>query len=311
MGFAVALEGLLASEQPVERDAQGPEVCAAIDLAPLELLGREVAELALDLTGLGQVLALGCLRDAEVDDLHQTAVSYEQILRRDVAVHDSERLAGAGPGELVGVMQAGGGVRDEAGGQPGCERPSLATCEVGYFSKVAALDVLHGHEVAAGFGLFAELEDGHHVRVVDQRRHPRLVQEHAHELRLFGEVRENALDDHDFPEALRTVLAREVHLGHPAVRDLREQRVASELLGCERRGRAAPRKRGLARHSVPVPRVAVEREVLAADLGGVVGRREAMDEAGEELEGSALLDRRWQAGILRDVDQEGREIFRR
>ena len=66
-------------------------------------------------------------------------------------------------------------------------------------AQVGPVDVLHGEEVAA-LGL-AEVEDLHHVRVVELRGQLRLAEEHLHERRVLGQVRQDALDHQRLLEA--------------------------------------------------------------------------------------------------------------
>ncbi len=73
---------------------------------------------------------------------------------------------------------------------------------------------LHGDEVRAL--RFAQLENLHDVRVLQERRQPRLVQEHLHEGLIACEMRENALHGDRLGEPLRALLLREKHLAHAA-----------------------------------------------------------------------------------------------
>ena len=61
-----------------------------------------------------------------------------------------------------------------------------------------------------------DLDDAHDVRVIEQRGEARLVEEHANELRVRREVREDPLDDDQRPEPRNVARQREVDLRHPA-----------------------------------------------------------------------------------------------
>ena len=53
-----------------QHDAEREDVAPRVELAPDDLLGRHVAELALELSGVGAALDLRGARDAEVGELH-------------------------------------------------------------------------------------------------------------------------------------------------------------------------------------------------------------------------------------------------
>ena len=96
----------LARGQLEQDDADGEDVAAAIDRRAPALLGRHVADLALERAGERLHFARRRLGDAEVDDLDAAVEADDDVLRRDVAVHDLE----AAPFEvalLVRVVQPG------------------------------------------------------------------------------------------------------------------------------------------------------------------------------------------------------------
>ena len=73
-----------------EDDPERVEVAPPVDVLAARLLGRHVAELALE-----DALLLGeeaRARDAEVGDLHRALEREEDVLRAHVAVDDVERL---------------------------------------------------------------------------------------------------------------------------------------------------------------------------------------------------------------------------
>jgi hypothetical protein len=74
-----------------------------------------------------------------------------------------------------------------------------------------------------------EVEGLRHVGARDVRGEARLVQEHLHELRVAREVREHALDGHEFLEAALAAHARRVDLRHAAEPDAEEGLVPAEL----------------------------------------------------------------------------------
>jgi len=88
---------------------------------------------------------------------------------------------------------------------------------------VDAVDRLH-HQVV-GAVLLRELEHLHDVGMDETRRDVRLVDEHAHELRLPGETGVDALEDERARKGGRPLAHRAVDLGHPAASDLLRQPV--------------------------------------------------------------------------------------
>jgi hypothetical protein len=58
-----------------------------------DLLGRHVAELALELTAFAAVRAIGGLGDAEIHHTRHALDGDQDVLGRDIAMHDAERLA--------------------------------------------------------------------------------------------------------------------------------------------------------------------------------------------------------------------------
>jgi len=59
-----------------------------------------------------------------------------------------------------------------------------------------------------------DLEDAHHVGVVERRRHPRLVEELVHQFLLLREVRQQRLQDDGPLEPRDAALNGEEHLAH-------------------------------------------------------------------------------------------------
>ena len=100
-------------QELVQHDAEREYVDAPIDALAANLLGREIGELALDRAGARLVQLRRRLGDTEVEHLRRPVAAQEQVVRRDVAVHDAERLALVVDGD-VRVMQPARGVGDDA-----------------------------------------------------------------------------------------------------------------------------------------------------------------------------------------------------
>ena len=76
---------MLAGGRLVEDDAEREEVRSRLDLFAVDLLGRHVAHLALDVSRLGDGAAFA-FGDTEIGDLRQTVTADQNVLRRHVAV---------------------------------------------------------------------------------------------------------------------------------------------------------------------------------------------------------------------------------
>ena len=98
-----------------------------------------------------------------------------------------------------------------------------------------ALEVLHRDEVA--LAVLPDLVGLDDVGVAEARGEPRLVEEHAEELRVLRELGPDLLDDHQLVEARRAPHDGEVDLGHAAVPELRDEPVLPEAVGPGARGR--------------------------------------------------------------------------
>ena len=140
-----AVDGPPGEDLP-EDDAERVEVAPPVHLLAARLLGRHVAELALEHARLlGEEARAG---DAEVGDLHRALEREEDVLRGDVAVHDLEALArlrlssrarsgGPWPPRRRSTRRATGECARPAGGARAHEA-----------AEVAPLDVLHREELA-------------------------------------------------------------------------------------------------------------------------------------------------------------------
>ena len=228
-------------EQLVEDDAERVDVAAPIDLLAARLLGRHVAELALeDARLLAEEVRAG---DAEVGDLHDALVREQDVLRRDVAVHDVERHA-ALVLALVRVVQALRGLGDDERRDARRDLRALAACAAAHeLAEVEALDVLHREEQAL-VAVVRELVDLDDVRVVEARRELRLVDEHRAEAPRRAVRRQDALDDEELVRALGAALLGEEHLGHAARAEAAQDLEVGELVGVHGHGRALRKTEG-------------------------------------------------------------------
>jgi hypothetical protein len=92
------LDGVRAAEEAlqaralVEHDAEREEVGARVDLSADDLLGRHVARLSADGADVALVVLDRRARDAEVREAHGAVGVEQDVVRRDVAVDQLERL---------------------------------------------------------------------------------------------------------------------------------------------------------------------------------------------------------------------------
>ncbi len=204
--LVVALEQAAAGDQLEQHDAEREHVGAAIDRAADALLGRHVRRLADEHAGLGLRAAHRGAGDAEVHDLHVAVVAEEDVRRRDIAVHDAERLA-VGADRFVRVVERAGDGTDDR--DHVLERHVLAALEQAaeHAAEVLAVDVLHG-EVRLAIVL-ADVVDLDDVVVMQRGSEARFREEHLDERFVALLLRADPLDHEVALEAFEPARARE------------------------------------------------------------------------------------------------------
>src|SRR5262245_14359594 len=90
-GVVLATEKTASGERFPKHDRHREDVGLSCDL-PADLLGRELADLSLELAVTRGLDAACRLRDAEVDDARDAVRANQDVLRRYVAVDDAEHL---------------------------------------------------------------------------------------------------------------------------------------------------------------------------------------------------------------------------
>jgi hypothetical protein len=227
-GGRPAIEPLLREQLP-EDDPHAVQVGAAIELRPAGLLGGHVRQLPLHhprLGGGGDVV--GELGDAEVEDLHLAVVGEEQVVRADVAVDEAERVV-LEIAQLVDVVQPAQRVGDDQGGDARVDDPVLGHDLLGEAVHRLPAEELH-RQVDLAVGL-ADLEGLHHVGVLEERRQPRLGQEHRAQLRLVPRPLAHALDHAQLAKARHAGGDGEERVGHASSSEDGDQLVATEPRG--------------------------------------------------------------------------------
>ncbi len=230
-----AAEEPLAGQQLVEDDAQREEVAAPVDGLGPGLLGRHVLELPLERAGLRLRGLRRGLRDAEVAELDVALVGDQDVLGRHVAMHDVQIVA-LGVAAAVRVVERRGHLGGDVDRQRNRQRNAQLAGRLLNRAQVAAVDVLHRDEVAAGLDL-PEVVDVDDVRVVQLGRELGLVGEHRDELFVVGQVRKDLLDRDDLLESFHARSLGLVELGHAAAGDPFQDLVLAEAVGARRRDR--------------------------------------------------------------------------
>ncbi len=218
-------EQTFAGEHFVKHDAEREDVAAPVDGQAAHLLGRHVAELALENAGLGLGRFARCLGNSEVDQLHFALVPDEHVLRGHIPVHEVE-VAALGVALVVRVIQALAKLHDEVADLlHGHGLPALAKV-IEDAAQVAPVDVFERDEKAVVD--FAEVENLGDVRVLQLHGDLRLVDEHRDELFVLRDARQNALERNNPLEPLNADGLGLEDLGHAPDIDAFEEVVLAE-----------------------------------------------------------------------------------
>ena len=208
-------------EQLPQDDPRRVEVGAAVELLAARLLGRHVADLAVDDAGRGLLQLQRRRRQPEVGQPHLAAVRQQHVGRRDVAVDELDVA------EAVRVVETARELLDDVGGDVDGERDPFLRAAVPGRAQVLALDEVHRQVDLAGD--LTRIEHRNEISVRQAHDDLGLVAE-ALQVLLVGQVREHRLDDAELRAVLRTG-EREIERPHAAPRERLEQHVRSETAG--------------------------------------------------------------------------------
>ena len=211
------LELVLSGEQRTreqhlcQNDADRKQIAARIDFRAHHLLGGHVADLALELPGIGTAVDELAAHDAEITELDLTRAAKQHVARRHVAMHDTERP----PVLVMSIVREGEAAQHLVGDVQGdAARKSLAAR--GNRAQKAcqrhAVHELHGHEELAM--ALAEIDHLDDVRVAERGANPRFVAEHGHEARVACELGQDALDGEALGEPAWAGAMRDIDLCH-------------------------------------------------------------------------------------------------
>ena len=169
---ALGCEGHLPGDHLEQADARAVDVRAGICVTTLDVLGGEVGDRPDD-HPLGRRGVVGHrAREAEVGDLHPPVVGDEDVLRLDVAVHES------------GIVRCGQGLEHRVENRQGLLGGEGAVVAQ-HVAQGATGDVFHG-EVGKP-GRLALVEDGDDMGVAELRGGPGLPAEARDESWVLGE----------------------------------------------------------------------------------------------------------------------------
>ena len=129
---------------------------------------------------------------------------------------DAERLVGLRVLERVRVLERLAALDHDVDRVGDLEPLVLLLLSLDECLEVAPVDELHDEEVRVVRRL-RDVEDLDDVRVLEEQREPRLVEEHRDELLVLGEVRQDALDRDRLLEPLHRLGHAAKHLGHAAM----------------------------------------------------------------------------------------------
>ena len=224
--LVVALEEPLPDEALPEHDRRGVDVGRSRHVAAVQLLGRHVGDLALDLPLAGRLQPTGGLGDAEVEHARGAVGADEDVLRAHVAVDDRQRMPLLVPGLVRGVqpVEHAAHYRGQQARRDALVLRLRRACQA---RERLALHVLHHQEDLAFGG--DDVERGDDVGMTDTTGEAGLVEEHRHELRVLGVLRVQPLDGHRAREPDRAREPPEVHRRHAAGGDLPVEHVATDL----------------------------------------------------------------------------------
>jgi hypothetical protein len=222
----------LGDQKLCQDDAQREDVALGIDRIANHLLGRHVAELSADVSGIGALYGGAATSDAEVGELDVALPVQEQVRRAHVAMNEMERLAVV----VAQAVRIGERVRRfERDLQPRREghRFVMARHRPKQTADGRSFHELHRHEERSA--VLAEVEHGHDVRMLEPRGKAGFVDEHADELRIARVLRKDALERHALLEAVRAVPVRDEDLCHSACSQAALDPIGSERLMEHRR----------------------------------------------------------------------------
>ena len=189
-GFGLAPVERAPGDRLEDANPEGENVEAMIGLSRSTLFRRHVRKLALDHASLGLVRSMVGLGDTEIEQLHRAVVRDHDVVRRNVAVDDVERLAVLIVGDVCVVKRArhvdADAKRNRKSHATGLARLANETTER------HAIDPLHHDEVRALVG--TELVKLTDVRMLELHPNLRLVEEHLNEVLVLLEVRKDSFD---------------------------------------------------------------------------------------------------------------------
>ena len=229
----VAVVQPLARERLVQHHAEREQIRSPVQLLKSQVLGRHVADVALEHADARLLDVVARLGDAEVGDAHQAVETDEQIFRRDVAMHDAQRRA-LRRDQLVRGVQAARRLRQHRHAERDRQQLLARLDARQHLGQRRAVDVVHQQERAVG--VLADLERRGNVGVADQAGQTRLVEEHGTKRRVAAQVRMQPFS-REKPRKTALLARDELDVPHPALGDPEDHDVADRLRRCRSHAR--------------------------------------------------------------------------
>jgi hypothetical protein len=211
----------LARKQLPQHHRRGKNVHPAVNSidTAAKLLWCHVGQLALHLAFVSDLQPALRLRDPEVRDPGDAILPHHDVLRGNVTMDDPERHTSL-PHRLVRRMKTRKHLSHD--GDRDGHRHSLSSGlrRTAQSLQRFAPHVLHHEKDLARFR--HHIQCGNHIRMLDSRSDPRLIEKHGHKLGIPGDVPSHPLDRHGPVEPTQTAHATKVHSRHAPSRELSE-----------------------------------------------------------------------------------------
>ncbi len=220
------VEGATTGQHQVHERADRKNVGAGIEGPPQSLLGGHESYLPLDDARQSSFAFAVGLGDAKVGQLDLSLLADENVVRADVTMNDAERATiGSTLGVRIrqGPADLGGHVKRQRGGPrvvgTGGPRALKELLQVPTFHQLQ-------HQKGA-VPRNADVQDLDDVSVTQAHRNMSLVQEHVSKLRIGRKRGQHPFEHHRLLKSFGPVLHGQKDLGHSAVSQLTDDRIAA------------------------------------------------------------------------------------
>ena len=207
----IPLKQPLAGQQLPQDDPQREHVASPVEALGAALLRRHVRAFAFERPCMRGLRCLRRFGDSEVEQLHVAPRADHQVVGRDVAMDQTQRLP-ARVRQLMGSMSSTTCLLDDADRHGRRQQLFGPVGRQGQLANRTARDILHDEEVT--LVILGQLMDLHHVGVDQARHESRLRNEHVDDVRFTRQVRQQPFGDDEPFETRRAKLPRQPDFGH-------------------------------------------------------------------------------------------------